>query len=49
MGELYQRMERDLKLKNLAESTRNEYLRCYCNFVRVPHARVVFSNRTGPG
>jgi len=27
-------MERDLKLKNLAEGTRKEYLRCCCGFVR---------------
>ena len=34
MGELYQRMERDLKLKNLAERTQKEYLRCCAGFVR---------------
>lgn len=34
MGELYQRMERDLKLKNLATVTQQKYLRCCCNFVR---------------
>lgn len=34
MGELYQRMERDLRLRNLATKTQNEYLRCCCNFVR---------------
>ncbi|MHB8874458.1 MAG: tyrosine-type recombinase/integrase [Myxococcaceae bacterium] len=34
MGELYQRMDRDLKLKNLAAKTQKEYLRCCCNFVR---------------
>lgn len=28
MGELYQRMARDLAIKNLAERTREEYLRC---------------------
>lgn len=28
MGELYQKMTRDLALKNLAEPTRREYLRC---------------------
>jgi integrase/recombinase XerD len=31
---LYQRMERDLKLKNLSAGTRREYLRCCCGFVR---------------
>jgi site-specific recombinase XerD len=34
MGELYQRMAQDLKLKNLAAGTQSEYLRCCCNFVR---------------
>ncbi len=34
MGELYQRMERDLKLKNLSGATQKEYLRCCCGFVR---------------
>jgi integrase/recombinase XerD len=34
MGELYQTMERDLKLKNLAAKTRKEYLRCCSGFVR---------------
>lgn len=34
MGELYQRMERDLKLKNHAETTRKEYLRCCSGFAR---------------
>jgi integrase len=34
MGELYDRMARDLKLKNLAEKTQKEYLRCCCGFVR---------------
>lgn len=33
MGELYDRMSRDLKLKNLAESTQREYLRCCVGFV----------------
>ena len=28
MGELYQRMERDLAIKNLAKGTREQYLRC---------------------
>lgn len=34
MGELYDRMARDLKLKNLAAGTQKEYLRCCCGFVR---------------
>jgi hypothetical protein len=34
MGELYQKMERDLAVKNLAPVTRKEYLRCCCKFVR---------------
>ena len=34
MGELYQKMEQDLALKNLAETTRKEYLRCCCLFAR---------------
>ena len=34
MGQLYNKMARDLDLKNLAEATRKEYLRCCCNFVR---------------
>ncbi len=34
MGELYQKMSQDLALKNLAEKTRVEYLRCCCGFVR---------------
>jgi integrase/recombinase XerD len=34
MGELYDRMARDLKLRNLAEKTQKEYLRCCCGFVR---------------
>jgi site-specific recombinase XerD len=34
MGELYDRMARDLKLKNLAAPTQREYLRCCCEFVR---------------
>jgi integrase/recombinase XerD len=34
MGELYQKMSRDLAIKNLAEATRTEYLRCCSNFVR---------------
>lgn len=34
MGALYDKMERDLKLKNLAAATRKEYLRCCCGFVR---------------
>lgn len=34
MGELYQKMERDLKLKNLSAGTREQYLRCCCGFVR---------------
>jgi integrase/recombinase XerD len=42
MGELYQRMELDLKLRNLAAPTRGQYLRCCCDFVRYhmksPHA-----------
>lgn len=34
MGELYNKMARDLALKNLASKTRHEYLRCCCGFVR---------------
>ena len=34
MGELYDRMARDLKLRNLAEKTQREYLRCCSGFVR---------------
>lgn len=34
MGALYDRMSRDLKLKNLSEGTRRHYLRCCCDFVR---------------
>jgi integrase/recombinase XerD len=34
MGELYDRMARDLKLRNLAGPTQKEYLRCCCGFVR---------------
>lgn len=34
MGELYQKMERDLGLRNFAEETRKRYLRCCCDFVR---------------
>lgn len=34
MGELYQKMARDLKLKNLAATTQNEYLRCCYGFAR---------------
>ena len=34
MGELYQKMAQDLAIKNLAEATRKEYLRCCCEFVR---------------
>ena len=34
MGELYQRMEQDLAIKNLAEGTRWQYLRCCQKFVR---------------
>lgn len=34
MGELYDRMSQDLKLKNLALGTQEHYLRCCCNFVR---------------
>lgn len=34
MGELYNKMARDLALKNLAETTQREYLRCCCLFVR---------------
>jgi integrase/recombinase XerD len=34
MGELYQRMERDLELKNLSAGTREQYLRCCWCFVR---------------
>jgi hypothetical protein len=37
MGATYQKMARDLILKNLAEATRKEYPRC-CTLVRaVPH------------
>ena len=34
MGELYDRMAQDLKLKNLAATTQKEYLRCCSNFTR---------------
>lgn len=34
MGALYDRMSRDLKLRNLAAGTQKEYLRCCCCFVR---------------
>ena len=34
MGELYDRMAQDLKLKNLAAKTQREYLRCCVGFVR---------------
>lgn len=34
MGELYDRMVRDLKLRNLAPRTQQEYLRCCVGFVR---------------
>ena len=34
MGELYNRMARDLALRNLAAATQREYLRCCCSFVR---------------
>lgn len=34
MGELYNKMERDLKLKNYAPGTQSQYLRCCCNYVR---------------
>ena len=34
MGELYQKMEQDLAIKNLARGTREKYLRCCCGFVR---------------
>jgi len=34
MGELYDRMARDLKLKNLAETTQRRYLHYACGFVR---------------
>jgi site-specific recombinase XerD len=34
MGELYQKMSQDLAIKNLAEGTREQYLRCCCGFAR---------------
>lgn len=34
MGQLYDKMARDLALKNLAEVTQRQYLRCCCHFVR---------------
>ena len=34
MGELYDRMAQDLKLKNLAPKTGEAYLRCCCDFAR---------------
>jgi len=34
MGELYNKMARDLALKNLAATTQQQYLRCCCHFVR---------------
>ncbi|MFZ5470010.1 MAG: site-specific integrase [Myxococcota bacterium] len=33
MGELYNKMARDLALKNLAATTQKEYLRCCCHFI----------------
>lgn len=36
MGELYQKMERDLAAKNRALETLMEYLHCCCNFVHYP-------------
>jgi hypothetical protein len=39
MGELYQKMSQDLAIKNLAERTREQYLRCCCEFVRTTCAR----------
>lgn len=34
MGELYDKMEKDLALRNLAKATRAHYLGCACNFVK---------------
>lgn len=34
MGEPYQKMSRDLGIKNLAKGTREQYLRCCSGFVR---------------
>ena len=34
MGVLYDRMSRDLKLRNLAAARQKEYLRCCCCFVK---------------
>ena len=34
MGELKDRLTRDLELRNLAAPTKREYLRCCSNFVR---------------
>ena len=34
MGELYDRMARDLRLKNYATGTQTQYLKCCCGFVR---------------
>jgi site-specific recombinase XerD len=34
MGELYNRMARDLKLRNYAPGTQSQYLGCCCDFVR---------------
>jgi site-specific recombinase XerD len=34
MGELYDRMARDLKLKNYSAGTQSQYLKCCCSFVR---------------
>ncbi|MBI3146240.1 MAG: tyrosine-type recombinase/integrase [Pseudogulbenkiania sp.] len=34
MGELYDRMALDLKLRNFAKTTQTDYLRCCCNLVR---------------
>lgn len=33
MGELYNKMARDMALKNMAATTQREYLRCCCHFV----------------
>lgn len=34
MGALYRKMERDLRLRNLAQGTTDAYLKCCCRFVR---------------
>ena len=37
MGELRDKMDRDMLLKNLSDQTRKTYLACVRDFVRVHH------------